>query len=202
MTAIKLCGLMTPQDIASANLLKPDYVGFVFAQGSRRALSLSQARELKRLLHPAILAVGVFVDEDPDVLASFVDMGCIDVVQLHGSEDAAYIADIKRRLAVPVIQAFRIADAQDIRRAEESHADMILLDSGAGTGQRFDWTLPLQCRRPYFLAGGLGIDSVEEAMSSLHPAGLDVSSGIETGYAKDPNKMAAFVAQVRKMDAL
>ena len=88
---IKLCGLMRPSDIEAANLLHPDYVGFVFARKSRRYVSLERVKTLKELLHPDILAVGVFVDEEPDAVAAWLAAGVIDLAQLHGGEDEAYM---------------------------------------------------------------------------------------------------------------
>lgn len=86
MTRIKLCGLSRPCDIEAANLLKPDYVGFVFATKSKRCVTPRQAGELKRLLAPGILAVGVFVDEVPETIAGLLNAGVIDMAQLHGGE--------------------------------------------------------------------------------------------------------------------
>lgn len=202
MTRIKLCGLTRPRDIRAANELKPDYVGFVFAQKSRRYVTPHQAEALKALLVPGIQAVGVFVDEPIQRVADLLDRGVIHLAQLHGSEDGDYVRALKARTGKPVIQAFRVASAEDIRRAEESPADFILLDSGAGTGTVFDWTLLETVKRPYFLAGGLGLHNVAQAVAQLHPYAVDVSSGIETDGVKDPDKMADFVAAVRKEDGI
>ena len=198
MTKIKLCGLSRPRDILAANQLRPEYIGFVFAPGSKRYIEPKGAAELKELLDPNIQAVGVFVNETAETVARLLNSGVIDLAQLHGSEDADYIRQLRTRTGKPVIQAFRITSEEDVKRAEHSVADHILLDAGAGTGTVFDWSMLRQLRRPYFLAGGLGPDNVEEAMERLHPYAVDVSSGIETDGGKDPEKMAAFVAAVRK----
>lgn len=202
MTRIKLCGLTRARDIRAANELRPDYVGFVFAPGSRRFVSPQQAEKLNALLDPGIRAVGVFVDEAIQRVAALLDRGVIGLAQLHGSEDGDYVRDLKARTGKPVIQAFRVASAEDVERAKESPADFILLDSGAGTGRVFDWTLLETVGRPYFLAGGLGLHNVAQAVARLHPYAVDVSSGIETDGVKDPDKMAAFVAAVRKEDGI
>ena len=196
MTKIKLCGLSRPQDILAANQLRPEYIGFVFAPKSSRYISSGQARELKALLSPQIRAVGVFVNEGIDRVEELLNSGVIDLAQLHGSEDADYIRKLRTRTGKPVIQAFRITSEEDVRRAEHSVADHILLDAGAGTV--FDWDLLRQTQRPYFLAGGLEPENVKGAVERLHPYAVDVSSGIETDGVKDPEKMAAFVATVRK----
>ena len=202
MIRIKLCGLTRPRDIRAANELKPDYVGFVFAPKSRRYVTPHQAEALKAILDPGIQAVGVFVNEPLQRVADLLDKGIIDLAQLHGSEDGDYVRSLKACAGKPVIQAFRVAAAEDIRRAEESPADFILLDSGAGTGTVFDWTLLETVKRPYFLAGGLGLHNVAQAVARLHPYAVDVSSGIETDGVKDPDKMAVFVDAVRKEDGI
>ena len=198
MTKIKLCGLTRPQDIAAANALMPEFIGFVFAGKSRRCVSRAQAAGLKALLDPRIRAVGVFVNAPERDVAALLEDRIIDIAQLHGSEDEAYIARLRALTDRPVIQAFRIDSEADARRAQTSPADFVLLDSGAGgTGAAFDWSLILGMTRPYFLAGGLDADSVRGAVERLAPYAVDVSSGIETGGAKDPEKMAAFVRSVR-----
>ncbi|MGI6579799.1 MAG: phosphoribosylanthranilate isomerase [Saccharofermentanales bacterium] len=198
MTKIKLCGLSRPCDIEVANELKPEYVGFVFAQKSKRYIKPETAVKLKQLLSPEIFAVGVFVNESAEKIAELLNDGVIDIAQLHGNEDEDYIRQLKLLTDKPIIKAFRIETASDIADAEQCSADYILLDSGAGTGTVFDWNLTQGMNRPYFLAGGLGIDNVENAVKHLNPFGVDVSSGIETDGLKDKTKMAVFVAAVRK----
>lgn len=198
MTKIKFCGLTRLSDIEAANKLKPEYIGFVFWPRSKRLVTREQAAELKAGLDPAIKAVGVFVDEDLSVVKSLLDDGIIDIAQLHGNEDEDYIKELKNKSGKQVIKAFKIRSEDDGRQAEESPADMVLLDSGMGTGKTFDWDLIGSVSRPYFLAGGLGVDNAEEAVRKLHPYALDVSSGIETDGVKDEVKMAAFANAVRK----
>lgn len=198
MTKIKLCGLSRTQDIQVVNELKPEFVGFVFAAKSRRYISPQHAKALKALLSLQIQAVGVFVNEEVESVAALLNSGIIDMAQLHGDEDEDYIRQLRSRTGKPIIQAFRVTSQEDVAGAESSIADHILLDSGTGTGKVFDWTLIQQITRPYFLAGGLGPDNVEQAVNQLAPYAVDVSSGIESGGVKDPAKMAAFVAAVRK----
>lgn len=198
MTKIKLCGLSRPCDIEAANELKPDYIGFVFAPKSRRYVTYKKAEELKSLLSPDIEAVGVFVNEPPQNVATLLKKGIIDIAQLHGDEDEDYIAELRLLTDKTIIKAFRIKTANDIKILEQSTADDILLDSGAGTGTVFDWDLLKSIQRPYFLAGGLDARNVASAIKTLHPYAVDVSSGIETAGVKDKTKMAAFVAAVRK----
>ena len=198
MTKIKLCGLSRREDIVAANGLMPDYIGFVFAKGSRRFVDLDGAKELKGLLDPGIKAVGVFVDQDPEEVIRYVREGIIDVIQLHGKEGDGYIRALRSHTKCPVIRAFVISKTEDIRIAEESIADHILLDAGKGDGRPFDRSLLEGIKRDYFLAGGLSPDDVGDAVRRYHPYAVDVSSGIETDKVKDPEKMKAFVEAVRR----
>lgn len=199
MTKIKLCGLSRPCDIETANRLLPEYIGFVFAPKSKRYVPPETAAALKGLLHPSVQAVGVFVREEPEQVARLLRDGIIDIAQLHGGEDAAYVRVLRRLTDRPILQAFRVDSAADVAAAQKSEADMILLDAGAGgTDTAFDWTLLRDIRRPYFLAGGLHPDNVREAVERLSPYAVDVSSGIETDGRKDADKMEAFMRAVRR----
>lgn len=198
MTKIKLCGLSRPCDIQTANELMPEYIGFVFAPKSKRYIDPQKAAGLKELLSSEIQAVGVFVDEASDTVAALLNSGIIDIAQLHGGEDEAYIQRLRQRTDKPIIKAFQIKSRHDLADAKACTADHILLDSGAGTGNVFDWSILQDVKRPYFLAGGLSPDNVGDAVRLLHPYAVDVSSGIETDGRKDEEKAAAFIAAVRK----
>lgn len=196
MVNVKFCGLKRLCDIAWVNELHPEYAGFVFA-GKKRRVDDKQAALLRRALDPAIAAVGVFVNEAPAHIEALVLAGTIQIVQLHGQEDEAYIAALRQHLRVPIIKAFSIACAADIVQAQHSTADYILLDHGAGgTGEPFNWAWLSSIKRPYFLAGGLSPDNAAQA-AALQPYALDVSSGIETDGVKDKEKMISFMAQIR-----
>ena len=199
MIQIKLCGLMQEKDIETANRLKPEYVGFVFAEKSRRFVSTAKAEELKSLLLPEIAAVGVFVDEEKRVIADLLKRGVIDIAQLHGTEDNSYIKALKEETGKPAIKAFRISGREDLKEVPDCAADYILLDSGAGSGEVLDWSLIKNVHRPFFLAGGLNPENVEDAIRMAAPFAVDVSSGIETDGTKDPEKMEAFVNTVRRI---
>ena len=222
-TGIKICGMRRKEDIEAANACRPDYIGFILSPGFRRSVTPEEAEQLARRLAPGILKVGVFVNESVEKVVEAA--GFLDLIQLHGSEDNAYIRDLRGRMATsdprglleatndprgrmtkPVIQAFRIRSADDLKRAMESEADYLLLDNGTGTGEAFDWSLIRDAEalkrgaaaKPWILAGGLGPDNVAEAVRRFRPYAVDLSSGAETDGWKDPEKMARCVQAVRE----
>ena len=198
MIKIKFCGLKRIEDIEAANEIKPDYIGFVFAKKSKRYVDFETAAKLKEALNPNIKAVGVFVDEEPKTIAKLYTEGIIRIAQLHGSEDDAYIKKLRSLADLKLIKAFGVSSKEDILRAEESSADLILVDGKSpGSGNSFDWRLLEDVKRPYILAGGLNRKTVEEALEKLSPYGVDVSSGIETEGFKDAIKMKEFADYVR-----
>ena len=202
MTKIKLCGLSRACDLEAANELRPEYIGFVFAPKSRRYVSPEKAAEMKGMLASGIQAVGVFVNEAPQKVAALLTKRVIDIAQLHGTETEEYIKELRTLTDQPIIKAFRVETVQDAVKVNQSQADYVLLDSGAGTGMVFDWSLIKMIQRPYFLAGGLDAENVSEAIKTWHPYAVDVSSGVEHDGYKDKNRMAAFVCAVRKEETL
>jgi len=198
MTKMKFCGLTRIADIEAVNEVKPDYIGFVFVAGRRRSVTIEKAVELRRQLSPNIKAVGVFINEQPELVAQLLENNIIDLAQLHGTEDEAYIQRLRKLTDKPIIKAFKLQAAEIAPAIDACSADYVLLDSGTGTGKVFDWSLVQNIKRPYFLAGGLNIDNIEAALEQLQPFAVDLSSGIETEGLKDKAKMAAFAAIVRK----
>lgn len=205
---------MKPCDIEYANRIKPDFVGFIFAN-TRRKISAAQAKQFREALDAEIPAVGVFVNEDIPVIASLVQDGCIDMIQLHGEEDADYIRCLREVCDVPVIKAVKVQTVEQIRQTAALPVDYLLLDTYrkgvlGGTGEAFDWELLREAKaaagdaaegelfgKPYFLAGGLHAGNLREA-AALGSYGLDVSSGIETDGSKDFTKMVEVMELVRK----
>lgn len=200
MTKTKLCGLRRECDIEYVNELLPEYIGFIFAPKSKRYVEPDLALELRKNLDSEVIPVGVFVDENPELIADMVKSDIISAVQLHGSEDNAYIAELRRLVgsSVEIIRAFVVKSENDVEAANNSDADYVLLDSGSGSGEIFDHSLIKNIDRPYFLAGGLTPENVGGAVSKLQPYAVDASSGLETDGFKDFNKMSAFVKAVRK----
>lgn len=200
MTKIKICGLRRPEDIVYVNEAKPDFAGFIIdVPKSRRNVPREKVRELTALLSPKILPVGVFVNAPMETILSLVTDGTLKAVQLHGQESQSYLEELKKQVAVPLIRAFSIRSPEDLTEAEKSPADFVLLDNGAGgTGEIFDWSLLSSFDRPFFLAGGLRLENIAEAVSRFHPYALDLSSGVETDGYKDKEKIIAAVAAVRR----
>ena len=196
---IKICGLSRPEDIACANEVRPDFIGFVFAPRSRRYVAPEKAAALRAALAPGIDAVGVFVDEDPALVADLLASRTIDWAQLHGHESPDYIARLRALSpAARLIQAFSVRTPDDIARAATSPADLVLLDHGSGgTGAAFDWSLAANFPRPYLLAGGITPANADDAIRAARPWGLDASSSLETDGLKDPSKIRSFVSAIR-----
>ena len=198
MTKIKLCGLKRPGDIEYVNELNPEYIGFVFAKKSKRYISPKEAEALRKQLNEKIIPVGVFVDEDIDIIVDLIRSNVICAVQLHGNESEDYIKALKEITGITIIKAFQIKSQEDIKLANKSLADYVLLDSGGGSGETFDWSIINKINRPYFLAGGLTSHNVEIAIGKLNPFAVDASSSLETDGFKDKEKMTAFVNAVRQ----
>lgn len=204
--SIKFCGICSPDDLKAVNEIAPEYIGFVFFEKSKRKVSAEEACALKAMLAERIKAVGVFVDAEPEFIAKLFEEGTIQVAQLHGTEDAAYIERL-RSLApeLEIWQAFEVKDATDIEAANASYADFVLLDGGKGEGRAFDWTLLAQIARPFGLAGGMSIETVGSALLNCQPSLVDVSSGIESALTDARGKprksealMRGFVSMVEQ----
>lgn len=200
MSKIKICGLSRACDIDAVNEAMPEYIGFVFAK-SPRQISFIQAAVLKQRLDARITAVGVFVDAAVEIISALCQEGIIDMVQLHGSEDADYIKQLKKAVTVPIIKAVRVQNTKQIIEAQYIDCDYLLLDTWlkdkqGGSGHVFDWSLIPKLDKPYFLAGGLNAANIREA--AIHrPYCLDVSSGAETQGKKDRQKIIELVRLVR-----
>lgn len=202
---IKICGLRTLSDVQAVNEQLPEYTGFIFDPSRKRYIFPEQAEELRRRLDARIRPVGVFVNAGTEEIRRVLEICRLDMVQLHGQETDEEIRrlreEYKGRSGLCIVKAFRIENEEDVRKAENSAADEILLDHGAGgTGESFDWSLLKNCRRRFFLAGGLTSDNVQLAIEEAKPYAVDVSSSLETDGRKDPCKIRRFVTAVRGAD--
>ena len=192
MTKVKICGLSTPEAVATAVEAGADYIGFVFAK-SKRQVSLEQAHGLAKGVTGQTKIVGVFVSPSLEELEEAISQVPLDIVQIHGTFDESLIPEI----SVPVIRAIQISDSDS---QVKSQADYLLFDAPiAGSGQTFDWQLleDKQIEQDYFIAGGLTVDNVAEAKETFQPYALDVSSGVETDGHKDLDKIKAFIERVK-----
>ncbi len=216
-TKIKICGLQRPEDVEYVNQWKPDYIGFILADGFRRRITPEQARILAEKLHPDILRVGVFVNQPVEFVSEMLDRGIIQIAQLHGDEDESFIHALRERCKqgasgenphlpgtrrVEIIKAVKVRTAEDIESAKGYSSDYLLLDAwsakgAGGNGETFDWSLIQNINKPYFLAGGLAPENVMEAVERLHPFGVDASSSLETDGFKDAEKIRRFIAVIR-----
>ena len=202
MTKVKICGLSRKEDIAYVNDCKPDFVGFVFYAKSKRAVTLEQALELKGLLDRSIKTVGVFVNADMGFVAELAALQVIDMIQLHGDEDAEYCARLRLLTDAPLIKAIRVRSSESFRGLEKYPVDYFLFDTYqagvyGGTGRRFDVELGENIPKPFFVAGGLDAGNVADVIKKTQAFAVDVSGGVETDGYKDPGKIAAFIASVR-----
>ena len=194
MPKIKICGLFREQDIDFANEAKPDFIGFVFAEKSKRFVNAKQAENLRKKLSKDIIPVGVFVNAKIEDIAALQKNGIINMVQLHGGESDEYIEKLKEKCDAKIIRVHSPLSAFNSQLS-----DYILLDSPTpGSGQTFDWGLlqNLDLGKNYFLAGGINLENIKDALK-LNPFAVDVSSGAETNGLKDREKILKLVGAAR-----
>ena len=204
-TRVKICGLTRPEDALSAVRLGADAIGLVFYPPSPRNVPVETARRIVTALPPFATVVGLFVDETPARIRGVLERVRIDLIQFHGDETPADCTTFGR----PYIKALRMQPKLDLSRAMAKYegASGFLLDAWhaetkGGTGRSFDWTLiPRGYAGSLILAGGLHAGNVAEALRTVRPYALDVSSGVEAANGiKDLNKMAAFLREVQIFD--
>ena len=213
MVHVKFCGIRRPEDIEAVNRLQPDLAGFVFAK-SKRQISREQAAGLKKQLDPKIKTVAVLVNMPVEEAAALANSGIADLLQLHGDEDAAYIAVLRKLTKAKIIKAIRLqgTEADNTLMKEAQQTDFYLFDTFVpdaygGTGKTFSLSLlkGVRIEKPFFLAGGLDADNVAGIIGQVQKDatllpnfyGVDVSGGIETDGYKDAIKMEAFMKAIR-----
>jgi phosphoribosylanthranilate isomerase len=205
-TRIKVCGITDPGDLAHAVSAGVDGLGFIFAEKSPRRIDPQKARELIKDLPPFVDAVGVFINEDPDMVTDIIKYCGLTMVQLHGQENIDYC----RLMPVRILKSFAVKKDTDGSQMAAYAGEVAgyLLDTyhqsmAGGTGRAFDWHLVdrLRIPGPVLLAGGLGPDNVGEAISAVRPFAVDVNSGVEESPGrKDHEKITALVEAVRQAD--
>ncbi len=192
---VKICGITNEEDALLAVAMGADALGFVFAPGSRRQVSVDQARDIVRRLPNGTVTVGVFRDERPERVIEVVSKTGLTGAQLHGREPISEVRWIRKSVGF-VIQAFRGGDPA-LASAGNGPADVILVDSpDPGSGRLFDWKLaegaPGGIR--LMVAGGLTADNVGDAIRRIRPWGVDVATGVESSPGrKDPRKLRRFI---------
>jgi phosphoribosylanthranilate isomerase len=207
MTRIKICGIRRGADIDCLNELLPDYAGFVFAK-SRREVGLKEAGDMMDGLDSCIGRVGVFQDQELEMVRHYAECLKLDVIQLHGNESEEYIDALKgyRIWRSEGIEAGGTAGIEKLSRISAARAEAILLDSSAagasgGSGISFDWNLiqNLKIDKNLILAGGLNLQNIEKAIRKVKPWCVDVSSGVEEDGMKSFEKIKDFIEKVRSI---
>ncbi len=211
-TRVKICGISTVEALEAACKAGADYVGFVFFERSPRHISYAQAANLSRAVPECIIKIALTVNADDATLKQIVESLKPDMLQLHGDESPARVAEIKQKFGLPVLKAIAIASEEDLVAAHpyEGIADMILFDAKApvglknalpgGNGISFDWKLLDNgaIKGDFMLSGGMNAHNVAEAIAVTGAAIVDVSSGVETSPGKkDVGLIARFVAAVK-----
>ena len=192
MTKVKICGLSTKEAVEVAVSAGADYIGFVFAP-SKRQVTLEQAAEMAKLIPANVKKVGVFVSPNRTELLEAIEKVGLDFVQVHGQ----VVDDLFENLSCASIQAVQVDGDGHV---PNSQADYLLFDAPvAGSGQTFDWGRldTTELSQPFFIAGGLNEDNVEEAIQHFTPYAVDVSSGVETNGQKDHEKIRRFIERVK-----
>lgn len=198
---IKICGIKTKNAALVATESGANLIGFVFAPSTRR-ITPRNAQSIVEVLPRSVKTVGVFVNETVENMHEIAKTVGLDYIQLHGDEDAA----IAKQLNYKVIKAFPV-DKETLATIQDFPCDYYILDSPigdnrGGNGTTFDWDLAKDLsidRNKIILAGGLDAFNVAEAIDRVKPAGVDISSGVETNGVKDHQKIKEFIASVRNI---
>ena len=206
MTFIKICGITNLDDALAAVDAGADALGFNFYEPSPRYIAPDVAREIINRLPTTILTVGVFVNEEsPQAVEDLARHAGVTAIQLHGDESPDFCRTMENRY---VIKALAAGADFDMQRALDYEVDAILLDTKhgtlrGGTGRVFDWSIAFEARRlvpKLYLAGGLGIDNIEDAIKSVDPFAVDACSALEeTPGKKNHERMRAFVKAIRSV---
>lgn len=208
----KICGLSTHEGLDAALRYGATMVGFNFFANSPRFVTWDQAASLSARVSPSVERFGVMVDPDDDFLGQAISAGNLSVVQLHGSEDAQRVANVRDRFGVKVMKVIRISEPSDLEQvsAFEPVADLLMFDAkppkGAtrpgGNAVAFDWRILAgkSWKRPWLLSGGLDAKNVRQAVEMTGARFVDVASGVENeAGAKDPSLIREFLEEVGRI---
>lgn len=210
---VKICGLKTEEAVDAALKGGAAYIGFIFFAKSPRNIAPQEAARVAERARGRAKIVAVTVNADDAVLSEIVDVLNPDYLQLHGSESASRVADIKRRFGLPVIKAFAVRETADLDAVRDyaGVADLFLFDAKppagsdlpGGNGIAFDWSIlsGLDTDLDYLLSGGLNAGNVGEAIAGTGAPAIDVSSGVERAPGeKDPGLIAGFFDAIRRAE--
>jgi phosphoribosylanthranilate isomerase len=204
----KICGLNTEETLAAAVTSGASHIGLMFFPSSPRAISPERAAELRALVPESVQVVAVMVDPDDDLIDEIVTKVRPDLLQLHGAETPARIAEVRNRTGLPVMKAIKLATSQDLKAAAayDGVADFILFDAKApktlanalpgGNGLSFDWRMLADYKgvTPWMLSGGLDAGNLAEAVGISKALSVDTSSGVEDRPGvKNSDKIKAFL---------
>lgn len=201
---IKICGITNIEEIKVLNILKPDYIGFIFAESKRKIIK-ERALELYEVLNKNIRVVGVFRNNSEEYIREVLRYLPLDVIQLHGREDDKFIRSLKKEYDCEVWKAISVNSDEEIGLAINCCADVLLFDSSnPGSGEIFPWELfkGVNIDRRFFLAGGINEENVLDGIRIVNPTGVDVSSGVEIidelgKRVKGKEKVERFIRKVR-----
>jgi len=204
-TRIKICGITRSEDARAAVEFGADAIGLVFYGPSPRCVTVEQAWEVARIVPPFVTLVGLFVNESKLAVRRVMEAVPIQLLQFHGEEEESFC----RSFHAPYVKAARVKPGLDLVKYAGSYpsAQGLLLDAWVegygGGGKTFDWSLiPRNLPLPLILSGGLDADNVVDAVRSVRPWAVDVSSGVEAAKGiKDAARIAAFIAGVRDGEA-
>jgi len=203
---VKICGITNLSDALAAQNSNADAIGFVFYPQSRRYIRPAQAKKIIACLDKSIKKVGVFVDAEMDGIKRIAGLCGLDMLQFHGRETPGFCRKFK---GYKIIKAFRIKNKNSLRNISRYRsADYYLFDTfkkglAGGTGEIFEWRLikDADIDRPFFLSGGLNLANVEAVIAHLHPAWVDVSSGVEIKPGKKSRRLIReFIQRVKKYE--
>jgi len=200
---IKICGIRRSEDVEILNQYPPDYAGFICSKPFWRYVSPEQLKSLHQNLNKHIRRVGVFVNPTIEEILAYADW--LDVIQLHGEENADFIKQIWENVwSVQIWKAVRVRTAEDIANADKLPLDRLVLDSFSaisqgGTGTLAPWDIITNNRptKPFFLAGGISAENAVDAVKAANPFGIDVSSSVETDKCKDPEKIRVLTETIK-----
>jgi phosphoribosylanthranilate isomerase len=208
MTLIKICGITNVEDATSAVRYGADALGFIFAESPRRVEPTQAKAIIEKVKSGNLLTVGVFVNEDPERIKEIAGYCGLNTLQLHGDESPEYCSGLG---GFRIIKALRMKD-ESVARVIPSYGDIFAFlldtyssDARGGTGKSFDWNLAIEAKsfgRPILLSGGIGLQNVEEAVRTVRPYGVDISSSIEQAPGrKDTNKMEELIGLIKRLDS-